>query len=102
VTGPLVSADSRLAEVVTETISVLTLKPEDVAAARLARRYAESIDAALGTDAYPKLLALLGPKLLAALEALDATPSARAKPKGAGQGDGKPSKLAQLRTAHSA
>lgn len=92
---------------VAEAIDQLALKPEDAGVARLAQRYAAQIDesaqiaadlaeatAAAGSDAgeYDRrmltalakrvdaqaVLAELGPKLLAALESLGASPRARA------------------------
>ncbi len=73
-TGHLRPVDGLLAPVVAESVAALTLAPQDAAAARLARRYAEAIDAAEDTDA---ALDTYGPKLLAALAALGATPTAR-------------------------
>lgn len=60
---------------VAETILALGLNPEDAAAAQLARRYAAAIDSAVDPAG---TLNELGPKLLAVLEALGATPRARA------------------------
>jgi len=102
------------------------LTGSDGAAAQLARRYAATIDTAYDVasdlDDVPAdedlagrvawlarkveaqtVLAELGPKLLACLEALGASPRARAaQSKGAGTGTGTTSKLAALREAHSA
>ncbi len=89
-------ADELMATAVAATLDALDLTEADTAAVRLARRYAAAIDddeAAL--DVY-------GPKLLAVLEALGATPAARARLKGGKPADAKPSRLAQLRDARGA
>lgn len=93
--GRLRSVDGMLAPAVAEMLTQLDLAAEDVAAARLARQYAAAIDAA-GEPG--EALDKLGPKLLACLEALGATPRSRAaiKKGGAGAGQGK---LAALRAA---
>jgi hypothetical protein len=71
------SADDLIAPAVANTIQQLQtdLSDEDAAAVRLAERYAAAID-----DADDKQAALdkLGPKLLAVLESLGATPKGRA------------------------
>ncbi len=51
-------------------------------------------------DIVAELLDKLGPKLLAALESLGATPAARARIKGGRSPDAPQSRLAQLRQAH--
>jgi hypothetical protein len=86
------SADELLLPTVQHTIANLTLRPEDSAAATLAERYAATI------DANPEQLKDLGPRLLATLEALGATPRARA---GAGKAAGGAGggKLATVRAA---
>jgi len=66
------AADNLLAHAVAETISGLTLADEDKGVAKLAALYASQI------DQDPMMLEALGPKLLAALEALGASPRARA------------------------
>lgn len=55
------------------SVDALSLTPADEAAAALARQYA------LAIDADPDELGNLGPKLLAALTALGATPAARSR-----------------------
>ncbi len=70
------SADDLLASVVDTSIRALTLQPEDAAVVRLARQYAAAI------DADPDQLDALGPKLLAALNALGASPAGRTRLKG--------------------
>lgn len=70
------SADTLLAPVVEASIAALTLADEDAAVVRLARRYAAAI------DADPDALETFGPKLLAALTALGATPAGRVRLKG--------------------
>ena len=95
--GNLQDAARLLTPAVTETIAALDLKPEDTAAATLARRYAKAID---GGDS--DTLSWLGPKLLAVLEQLGATPAARAKAKGGKPADDKPNRLQALRNARGA
>lgn len=120
-------ADDLIVPAVAEALSkVADLTPADVAARRLAARYAAAIDgaadlAALADQAAERLdsddvtgrqmlarlarqveaqavLDSLGPKLLAVLEALGATPRARAARKGgAGGGSNVPGKLAAIR-----
>lgn len=65
-----------LAPAVEETIAALRLEEQDVAAVKLARRYAAAID-----DAVDPVGALryLGPQLLSVLESLGATPAARVR-----------------------
>ncbi len=95
--GNLQDAARLLKPAVADTIAALDLKPEDTAAAVLARRYAKAID-----DGDGDALSWLGPKLLAVLEQLGATPAARAKLKGRPAPDGKPNRLSQLRDARRA
>jgi hypothetical protein len=80
---------------VQHTISQLQLRPEDSATATLAERYAAAI------DADPDQLKELGPRLLACLVELGATPRARATT-GKGGAAGGTTKLAQLREARAA
>ncbi len=98
--GNIQDADRTLTAAVAVTLDALKLAPEDTAAKRLAARYAAAIDTAESTqDALDKL----GPKLLAVLESLGATPAARARPKeGKASGGSKPSGLQALREAHRA
>jgi len=70
-------ADKLLAPAVERTLGELRLGTVDDAVATLAQRYAAAID----TDEEGDALTDLGPKLLAALQALQATPAARAKRK---------------------
>ncbi len=93
------SADTLIAPAVAETIKQLTLGPEDAAAVRLAERYAAAIDAAPATE-QQETLDKLGPKLLAALESLGATPKARAALKTQPAGTG--GRLEALRAARRA
>lgn len=58
---------------VRETLDEIALEPRDEAAAELARTYAATI------DEHPDRLGDLGPRLLQVLDALTATPAARAK-----------------------
>jgi hypothetical protein len=91
-------ADDLLAPAVTETIKHLTTSAEDAAAVKLAQRYAATIDAAEDRDA---AMEKLGPKLLACLESLGATPAARARLKG-GAPSAAGNRLAALREARRA
>ncbi|HEX7038674.1 MAG TPA: hypothetical protein VF202_01015 [Trueperaceae bacterium] len=89
-------ADRLLTPAVNATLKHLDLAAADDAAVVLARKYAAAIDA--GTD---ETLNDLGPKLLAVLESLGATPRARAalqKGGAGGQGQGQ-GKLAAIRAA---
>lgn len=83
--------DAMFAPVVTEALKNVALTDADKAAVLLARRYADAIDLAEDRD---QALALFGPKLLAVLGELRATPKARgaAKPEPAKSG-----RLAALR-----
>lgn len=106
---------------VEETLAHVEIQPEDAGLARLALGYARTIDQAQAIAAQAAKIPFdedtaeevrrlaarvaahttmseLGPKLLAALDALGATPKARAAAgKPAQPGQGGPSKLAQLR-----
>ena len=98
VSGPrLRSTTDLIAPAVAETIASLDREDVDAGAVRLATRYAAAIDAAPEEIAH-QVLNDLGPKLLVCLEALGATPRARAA---AGKGGAQrgPSKLQALREA---
>lgn len=85
-----------LAAAIEQTITVLELADPDKAVAELALVYARTID-----DDSDQLEAL-GPKLLAALESLGASPRARAAiKKGVSSGNG-PSPLDELRAKRDA
>lgn len=74
-------ADDLLVPAVAATVEALCTAPEDAAAVRLVQRYAAAIDGAVDrAEAMEKL----GPKLLAGLESLGATPAARARLKTGG------------------
>jgi hypothetical protein len=73
--GKLRSVDTQLGPAVHATLRALQLRPEDAGAVKLAAHYAQAIDDA---DDPATTLAMLGPKLLAVLESLGATPKARA------------------------
>src|SRR5258708_32494072 len=91
---------ARLARAAAETAAAPPGAPADSAAVKLAQRYAAAIDDA---DNRAEALERLGPRLLAVLEALGATPAARAKLKeGRAAGSGKPGGLQALREAHRA
>lgn len=124
----LQSADDLLAPAIADTIKHLEPADTDAAAVSLAKRYAAIIDraesavadadAALALCDDPdtrhyiqalrskveakELLEKLGPKLLAVLESLGATPVARSRLKGGGAADGGPSRLEAMRAARGA
>lgn len=121
------SADGSMASAVAEMLAAVTREPEDAALVRLVERYAKTIDdaAEIADQAaliepedenqarrlqalsrrveHQAVLAELGPKLLAALESLGASPKVRAAMKGGppvgrdARADSKRSKLADLR-----
>lgn len=96
--GRLRSADELISPDVAETVAKLAdLTAADAAAVKLARRYAAAIDQA-GPECAAEVLDKLGPKLLACLEALGATPRSRAARKGGVSGPGQ-GKLAAIRQA---
>jgi hypothetical protein len=96
VTGRLLPADDLLATAVRVTLDELKLDEADQAATRLAKTYARTIDAAEDPqDALEKL----GPKLLAVLESLGATPAARARIKAGGGPPSRESRIAAIRAA---
>lgn len=112
VAGPSRAVEELIAPAVAETVSKLATRPEDAAAIRLAERYAAALDdavlIAIGLGELDELLpvsdedgrktlfalskrveaqavlAELGPKLLAVLESLGASPKARAAVAGKG------------------
>jgi hypothetical protein len=88
---PVRDADDLLAPAVAEAVAALGLRPEDTAAAALARLYAERID---GAESEAAALKVFGPLLLRTLEALGATPGSR---KATGRPRPSSSKLAELR-----
>jgi hypothetical protein len=88
-------ADKLLGPAVERTLGKLQLGTVDDAVATLAQRYAAAIDA----DSEGAALEDLGPKLLAALQALNATPAARARRRPQGGGDAGPNRLQALRAA---
>jgi len=116
-----VGNDRKMAPAVEETLASLELRPEDAGLARLAMSYARTIDRAEAIAAQAAKLpfdpdtaeaveqlrkrvsaqvtmADLGPKLLAALDALGATPKAR-KDAGKTPSSSAKSRLAALREA---
>lgn len=127
--GKLQDAADLLAPAVEQSLAVLVLAGEDHAAAQLARSYARQIDEALRAEflarqaleevseedpltrayirelaakvATKELLDRLGPKLLAVLESLGATPAARARLKGGKIPDAPENQLGKLRKARS-
>lgn len=92
-------ADTLLAPAVAETIAALDLAPEDTAAVRLTLQHAATIDAC---DNPEWAMRWLAPLLLDALEALGATPAARARLKGGKPKDAAPNRLHALRAARRA
>ena len=87
-------ADKLLGPAVERTLAQLHLGTVDDAVATLAQRYAAAID----DDEEGDALQDLGPKLLATLAQLQATPAARSKVK-TGGGDAGPNRLQALRAA---
>lgn len=92
-------ADRLLAPAVADTIAALTVAPEDAGAVQLARRYAAAIDQA---DEPADALERLGPKLLAVLESLGATPKGRAALRKEAPGAQGRGQLAAIRAARPA
>lgn len=92
------AAEHLLTPAVASSLSALTLTGADLGAATLATGYARAIDAASGEDR-AAVLRDLGPKLLAALIELGATPKARAAVKDGSAADDPNSTLARLREA---
>jgi hypothetical protein len=88
-------ADKLLAPAVERTLSELQLGTVDDAVATLAQRYAAAID----NDSEGDALTDLGPKLLATLQALQATPAARSRVKVRGGANAGPNRLQALREA---
>lgn len=98
---PIQPADRLLAPALEQTLAALALKPEDAAAAQLARRLAATIDAAPAGEERGKTLWHLAPQLLTTLKELGATPAARAALTKAITNEPKPvSALEELRAAH--
>lgn len=93
------SADELLAPAVAASVAGLELAPSDAAVVRLAQSYAAAID---GAEDPRDALEKLGPKLLAALQALQATPAARARRRPQGGGSAGPNRLQALRDARGA
>jgi hypothetical protein len=85
-------ADELLGPAVAASLAALDLAPEHAAVARLAERYASSIDAARDPAWAARWI---GPLLLDCLEQLGATPMSRPKQRPVPAG---PSKLDQLRS----
>lgn len=121
--GGVQSVDRLLAPAVDDSLAALDLDPVDAALAKVAEKYAREIDGAAAAAgqadrvlreidddpdlselvgalkaklAYRSALENLGPKLVAVLDALGATPKARASASKGGAPRG-PSKLATLR-----
>lgn len=95
---------STMVSAVTDSLQAAQTQPEDAAARLLAMKYAKAIDseAAIDEASDGKVDALLefGPKLLAVLTALGATPAGRKNEKGGGGGVSTiPSPLQALRDA---
>lgn len=85
-------AETLLGPAVEQTLTALELVDADAALVKLTRRYAAAID----DDGD---LEKLGPKLLAALQALQATPAARARRRHGGGANAGPNRLQELRAA---
>lgn len=87
---------------VCETVDALDLDPggRDAAAVKLAKQYARTIDEADPGKAYASAIRWIGPELQRVLEALGATPAARAAlTRTTPQAPAQESKLDQLRAA---
>lgn len=95
----LQSADKLLAPAVATTVDALPLTDADTALAKLAERYAAMIDS---SEDPAEALEAFGPKLLATLQALQATPAARSKITVRGGGNAGPNRLQALREARRA
>lgn len=129
--GFLQDADHLLAPAVDESLAALTLADEDQAAAALARAYARQLDGAQRAEMYAEralehtsdedvmgrayiqalaakveakeLFDRIGPKLLAVLESLGATPAGRARLRGGTTPNAAPENpLSRLRRARAA
>ena len=81
---------------VAETLSQLDLKPEDAAARKAVQRYSQIIDECVDQRWAARWLL---PLLLDALDALGATPAARARLKTGKQASAPVNQLAKLRAA---
>jgi len=94
-------ADHQLGPALERTLGELRLARIDDAVATLAQRYAQAIDdTPEGTTT--EVLANLGPKLLATLQAMHATPAARARVKSGGGVVASPNRLQNLRATRRA
>lgn len=82
-----------------EALAAIDAEVQDVAAIKLAIRYAAAISRHEGDI---EVLNKLGPKLLATLESLGATPAARARMKDHKPADSNEGGLAKLRAVHRA
>jgi hypothetical protein len=93
-------ADGLLLTAVATTIAELNLDDIDTAAVELAKHYAAAIDAGHCSECdADRDLDLLGPKLLAVLESLGATPAARSKLVKGGPPSRAANRLAAIREA---
>ncbi len=89
------TGEGLLSTTASQVLEALDLLPQDALAARLAIQYVRLIS--MHQDD-PVIVGRLGPKLLDALDALGATPAARARLKG-GPGTDAPTQLQALRSA---
>jgi hypothetical protein len=98
--SPVRDADKLVLPQVRHTIEQLPLLAADSAAATLAERYADAIDQPSCPECggHKQALIDLGPKLLAVLESLGATPKARTAAVKGGESAGQGA-LARLRAA---
>jgi hypothetical protein len=92
-------ADRLLVPAVSDVLGHLELAPEDAGIVRLVGEYARILDDAPGDV---EVWAKIGPKLLTALEALGASPRARAALKKGGAPNAVQNRLAVLREARRA
>ena len=99
----LQDAEQLLAYAVAETTDALGLTDQDAAAVKLARDYAAVIDASRDdAKIHAWTMRNIAPLLLDCLEALGATPAARARLKGGKPADAPRSRLQALRDARQA
>jgi hypothetical protein len=98
----LTDAANLLRTAVDNTIEALDLGEQDAAAVRLARHYANLIDAQEDPKLTAWALRWIGPLLLDVLESLGATPAARDRLKNGGGNAAHENQLAKFRQARRA
>lgn len=93
------SADELMLVSVKRTISALELTEKDQAVAKLAEKYATTLDECWGTKDQNWSMRWIGPLLLDCLESLGATPAARGKVKNGTPVHDSSNRLSALRAA---